>query len=185
MLTPRTALLLTVLLAGGSLSQRPRRPPRPASPISTIQPKANFDAQQFAGTWLLVAVASSCRFLQEQGHRAEATALHVAPQGAAMAVSTFQKLDGICWQVQQRYRDTGVPGRFLLQARGARGAVDVVVKKKSVKLYGASTRKPMLCTLRAIHVGRAQRDAQTLPALPSLYCDPPQLSSGPGRSPCR
>lgn len=49
MLTPRTALLLTVLLAGGSLSQRPRRPPRPASPISTIQPKANFDAQQVGG----------------------------------------------------------------------------------------------------------------------------------------
>ncbi|XP_019648311.1 complement component C8 gamma chain isoform X2 [Ailuropoda melanoleuca] len=136
MLTPRTALLLTVLLAGGSLSQRPRRPARPASPISTIQPKANFDAQQ------------------EQGHRAEATTLRVAPQGAAMAVSTFQKLDGICWQVQQRYRDTGVPGRFLLQARGARGAVDVVVgetdyqsfailyleqkRRLSVKLYARS-----------------------------------------------
>lgn len=89
----------------------------------------------------------------------------------------------------------------LCPARGARGAVDVVVgetdyqgfailyleqkRRLSVKLYGASTRKPMLCTLRAIHVGRAQRDAQTLPALPSLYCDPPQLSSGPGRSPCR
>jgi len=115
MLTPRTALFLTLLLAGGSLSQRARGPPRPASPISTIQPKANFDAQQFAGTWFLVAVASSCRFLQEQGHRAEATLLRVAAQGAAVAVSTFQKLDGICWQVRQLYSDTGVPGRFLLQ----------------------------------------------------------------------
>lgn len=47
---------------------------------------------QFAGTWLLVAVASSCRFLMEQGHQVEATSLQVAPKGAAMAVSTFRKL---------------------------------------------------------------------------------------------
>ncbi|XP_032117740.1 complement component C8 gamma chain isoform X2 [Sapajus apella] len=117
MLPPGTAILLTLLLAAGSLGQRPRRPPQRPSPISTIQPKANFDAQQFAGTWLLVAVGSACRFLREQNHRAEATTLHVAPQGAAMAVSTFRKLDGICWQVRQLYGNTKVPGRFLLQAR--------------------------------------------------------------------
>ncbi|KAM9722122.1 complement component C8 gamma chain isoform 1-T2 [Dama dama] len=155
MLTPRIAALLTLLLASSSLGQRARRPPRPPSPISTIQPKASFDAQQvdlggggagacpalsppalraltrpapqFAGTWLLVAVASPCRYLQEQGHRAEATTLHVAPRGSAMAVSTFRKLDGICWAVRQLYGDAGRPGRFLLQARGARGPVDVVV----------------------------------------------------------
>ncbi|XP_006062588.1 complement component C8 gamma chain isoform X2 [Bubalus bubalis] len=124
---PGIAALLTLLLASSSLGQRVRRPPRPPSPISTIQPKANFDAQQFAGTWLLVAVASPCRYLQEQGHRAEATTLHVAPQGSAMVVSTFRKLDGICWAVRQLYGDTGRPGRFLLQARGARRPVDVVV----------------------------------------------------------
>uniref|UniRef100_A0AC11CWQ7 Uncharacterized protein n=1 Tax=Ovis aries TaxID=9940 RepID=A0AC11CWQ7_SHEEP len=124
---PGIAALLTLLLASSSLGQRARRPPRPPSPISTIQPKANFDAQQFAGTWLLVAVASPCRHLQEQGHRAEATTLHAVPQGSAMTVSTFRKLDGICWAVRQLYGDTGRPGRFLLQARGARGPVDVVV----------------------------------------------------------
>ncbi|KAJ1078317.1 hypothetical protein K5549_016888, partial [Capra hircus] len=43
MLTPRIAALLTLLLASSSLGQRARRPPRPPSPISTIQPKANFD----------------------------------------------------------------------------------------------------------------------------------------------
>ncbi|XP_069333232.1 complement component C8 gamma chain isoform X2 [Eulemur rufifrons] len=123
----RTVLLVALLLAAGSLGQAARRPPRPPSLVSTIQPQAGFDARQFAGTWLLVAVGSACRVLQEQGHRAEATTLHVAPQGTAMAVSTFRKLDGICWQVRQLYRDTGVPGRFLLQARGARGAVHVVV----------------------------------------------------------
>ncbi|XP_037586232.1 complement component C8 gamma chain isoform X2 [Cebus imitator] len=135
MLPPGTAILLTLLLAAGSLGQRPRRPPQRPSPISTIQPKANFDAQQFAGTWLLVAVGSACRFLQEQNHRAEATTLHVAPQGAAMAVSTFRKLDGICWQVRQLYGNTKVPGRFLLQARGARGAVHVVVAETDYQSF--------------------------------------------------
>ncbi|XP_015986497.2 complement component C8 gamma chain isoform X2 [Rousettus aegyptiacus] len=154
MLPPRTALPLTLLLAAGSLGQRARRPSWPLSPISAIQPKANFDAQQFAGTWLLVAVASSCRFLQEQGHRAEATTMQVAPQGTAMAIDTLRKLDGICWQVRQLYGATQVPGRFLLQARGAKGPVDVVVgdtdyqsfailyleraRKLSVKLYARS-----------------------------------------------
>ncbi|XP_055988975.1 complement component C8 gamma chain [Sorex fumeus] len=127
MLSPRTAVPLTLLLVAVSLGQRARKPPASPSPISKIQPKANFDTAQFAGTWLLVAVASSCRFLQEQGHRAEATAVHMAPQGPAMAVSTLRKLDGACWRVQQLYRHTQVPGRFLLQARGARGPVDVVV----------------------------------------------------------
>ncbi|KAM5298576.1 complement component C8 gamma chain [Ctenodactylus gundi] len=118
-------LVLTLLLASSVLGQRARQPPRPPSPIHAIQPQANFDAQQFAGTWFLVAVGSACRYLQEQGHRAEATALHAAPQGAAMVVSTLRSLDGVCWQVRQLYRDTGVPGRLLIQGR--RGPVHVVI----------------------------------------------------------
>ncbi|XP_047381318.1 complement component C8 gamma chain isoform X3 [Sciurus carolinensis] len=116
MLPPGTPLLLTLLLVANSLGQR-IRPRRPPTLVSTIQPKARFSAQQFSGTWLLVGVGSACRSLQEQGHQAEATTLHVAPQGAAMLISTSRKLDGVCWQVRQLYRDTGVPGRFLLQAR--------------------------------------------------------------------
>lgn len=92
MLSPGAVLFFTLLLTASSLGQRTRKPNGSTSPISTIQAQANFNAQQFAGTWLLVAVGSSCRFLQEQGHRAEATTLHAAPQGAAMAVSTFRKL---------------------------------------------------------------------------------------------
>ncbi|XP_004613437.1 complement component C8 gamma chain [Sorex araneus] len=154
MLSPRTAVPLALLLAAGALGQRARKPPASPSPLSKIQPKADFDTAQFAGTWLLVAVASSCHFLQEQGHRAEATAVHVAPQGPAMAVSTLRKLDGACWQVRQLYQHTQVPGRFLLQAPGVRGPVDVVVgdtdyrtfailyleraRRLSVKLYARS-----------------------------------------------
>lgn len=115
MLPPGAALLWALVLAAGSPGLGAQRPPQRPPPISAVQPKAGFDAQQvagrlcgegqarrrpsaltrppqFAGTWFLAAVASSCRFLQEQGHRAEATAVKVAPQGKAMAVNTFQKL---------------------------------------------------------------------------------------------
>ncbi|XP_021048606.1 complement component C8 gamma chain [Mus pahari] len=151
MLSPGAVLFFTLLLTASSLGQRTRKPSGSTSLISTIQPQANFNAQKFAGTWLLVAVGSSCSFLQEQGHRAEATTLHTAPQDAAMAVSTFRKLDGICWQVRQLFGNTGVPGHFLSQVPRARGPVQMVVaetdyesfailylqqaKKLSVKLY--------------------------------------------------
>uniref|UniRef100_A0A8I6A491 Complement C8 gamma chain n=1 Tax=Rattus norvegicus TaxID=10116 RepID=A0A8I6A491_RAT len=135
MLSPGAVLFFTLILMASSLGQRTRKPYGSTSPISTIQAQANFNAQQFAGTWLLVAVGSACRFLQEQGHRAEATTLHIAPQGAAMAASTFRKLDGICWQVRQLYGITGVPGRFLLQAPRARGPVHVVVAETDYQSF--------------------------------------------------
>ncbi|XP_060245586.1 complement component C8 gamma chain isoform X2 [Meriones unguiculatus] len=93
------AVFFTLLLTASSLGQRAQKPSGSMSPISTIQAQANFDVQQ------------------EQGYRAEATTLHTAPQGAAIAVSTFRKLDGICWQIRQLFGVTGVPGRFFLQAR--------------------------------------------------------------------
>lgn len=46
MLPPRTALLWTLVLAAGFLGLGARRPPQRPSPISAIQPKAGFDAQQ-------------------------------------------------------------------------------------------------------------------------------------------
>ncbi|XP_048202483.1 complement component C8 gamma chain [Perognathus longimembris pacificus] len=123
---PRWAVLaVPVLLWAGALGQRPRKPPGPAPAVAALQPQAGFHSAQFAGQWLLVAVGSACRVLREQAHGAEATALHAAPRGAAMVVSTFRKLDGICWQVRQLYGDAGAPGRF--QLRGARGPVHVVV----------------------------------------------------------
>nr|XP_026251271.1 complement component C8 gamma chain isoform X3 [Urocitellus parryii] len=119
MLPLETPLLLTLLLVANSLAQRVR-PPRPPTLISSIQPKARFNAQQ----------------------------------GAAMVINTSRKLDGICWQVRQLYRDTEVPGRFLLQAQGARAPVHMVVaatdyqgfailyleraRQLSVKLYARS-----------------------------------------------
>ncbi|XP_012784823.2 complement component C8 gamma chain [Ochotona princeps] len=127
MVLPGSAIFWAVLLATGTLGRRVQKPAGPTSLITTVQPKAGFDSQQFAGTWLLAAVGSACRALQEQDHRVEATALHVAPQGTALAVSTFRKLNGICWQVRQHYEDTQVLGRFLLRARGPRGPVHVVV----------------------------------------------------------
>ncbi|XP_033022275.1 complement component C8 gamma chain [Lacerta agilis] len=151
-------LLLPLLLAAPGAAQRPQKRPAPENPIDKIDVQANFDLGQFAGKWFLVGVASQCSYLSENSHRLEATNLVVSVGGASsqgsLLVSTFHPLDGVCWNIQQTYFPTKVPGRFLLKGRGS--PVDVVVaetdyssyaivyyqkdRKISAKLYGRAVR---------------------------------------------
>ncbi|XP_044517168.1 complement component C8 gamma chain [Gracilinanus agilis] len=127
MLLPRSALLLTLLLVPGIPGQRQKKPPLPLVPIDKIQPQANFDPNQFSGKWLLVAVASKCGHLLESSHRSEATSVQVAVSGPALAVNTFRKLDGICWQIKQKYESTKLQGRYHLPGQRRSKGVEVVV----------------------------------------------------------
>ncbi|KFW11602.1 Complement component C8 gamma chain, partial [Eurypyga helias] len=114
-------------------------------------------ATQLAGRWFLVGVASRCRYLAEHSHSLEATAVTVTVlDGQSLAISTFRKLDGMCWEIRQRYLPAQGPGRFLLKGRGYGSKVDVVVgetdhrsyailyfqkgRSISVKLYGRTSR---------------------------------------------
>ncbi|XP_027708158.1 complement component C8 gamma chain [Vombatus ursinus] len=127
MLLLRTALLFTLLLVAGTPGQRQKKPTLPLVPIDKIQPQANFNPLQFSGTWFLVAVASKCSHLLESSHRLEATLMQVAVSGPALAVNTFRKLDGICWQIKQKY-EPKLQGRYHLQGRRRRShGVEVVV----------------------------------------------------------
>ncbi|XP_053863507.1 complement component C8 gamma chain [Malaclemys terrapin pileata] len=148
-------LLLVLLLASLAPGQRRRRPPAPESVFEKIKIQENFDLQQFSGKWFLVGVASKCDYLREYNHQLEATTMAVsASEGKSLAISTFRKLDGVCWEIKQQYRSTKAKGRFLLKGRGSN--VDVVVgetdyssyailyyqklRKISIKLYGRSVR---------------------------------------------
>ncbi|XP_067417693.1 complement component C8 gamma chain isoform X2 [Emydura macquarii macquarii] len=148
-------LLLVLLLASRAPGQRRQRPPAPESPLEKVAIQENFDLQQFAGKWFLVGVASKCDYLREYNHQLEATTMVVsASEGTSLAVSTFRKLDGVCWEIKQQYRSTKAQGRFLLKGRGS--SVDVVVgetdyssyailyyqklRKISIKLYGRKIR---------------------------------------------
>uniref|UniRef100_A0A8B9CNP5 Complement C8 gamma chain n=1 Tax=Anser brachyrhynchus TaxID=132585 RepID=A0A8B9CNP5_9AVES len=110
-----------------------------------------------AGRWFLVGVASRCGYLAEHSHQLEATAVTVAvPDGQSLTFSTFKKLDGMCWEIRQRYLPAGPRGRFFLKGRGYGSKVDVVVAETdhssyailyyqkgrsiSVKLYGRSSK---------------------------------------------
>lgn len=116
-------------------------------------------ALQLAGRWFLVGMASRCGFLAEHSHRLEATAVAVTVtvgDRQSLDVSTFRKLDGMCWEIRQRYLPAQAHGRFLLKGRGHGSKVDVVVgetdhssyailyfqkgRSISVKLYGRSSR---------------------------------------------
>ncbi|XP_050783058.1 complement component C8 gamma chain [Gopherus flavomarginatus] len=148
-------LLLVLLLASLAPGQRQRRPPALESLFEKIKIQENFDLQQFSGKWFLVGVASKCDYLREYNHQLEATAMAVsASEGKSLAISTFRKLDGVCWEIKQQYHSTKAQGRFLLKSRGSN--VDVVVgetdyssyailyyqklRKISIKLFGRSVR---------------------------------------------
>ncbi|NXN99024.1 CO8G protein, partial [Rhinopomastus cyanomelas] len=109
---------------------------------------------QLTGRWFLVGVASRCGYLAEHGHRLEAVAVTVTiVDGQSLAISTFRKLDGICWEIRQQYLPAKAYGHFLLKGHGSR--VDVVIGETdhssyailylqkgqniSVKLYGRSS----------------------------------------------
>ncbi|XP_075295676.1 complement component C8 gamma chain [Opisthocomus hoazin] len=161
MAAPGALLLLGLFLAappglGQGSGQRRRQPP-PRGPLDKVAAQEGLSLPQLAGRWFLVAVASRCGSLAEHGHRLEATAVTVTvPDGQSLALSTFRKLAGLCWEIRQRYRPAQAPGRFLLQGRGYGSKVDVVVgetdhrsyailyyqkgRSVSVKLYGRSSR---------------------------------------------
>uniref|UniRef100_A0A8B9ZLY9 Complement C8 gamma chain n=1 Tax=Anas zonorhyncha TaxID=75864 RepID=A0A8B9ZLY9_9AVES len=150
MAAPHTLLLLALLLAAPR--GHGRRPPPPQSPLE--KPRA----LQLAGRWFLVGMASRCSYLAEHSYQLEATAVTVAvPDGQSLVVSTFKKLDGMCWEIRQRYLPAGARGRFFLKGeRDWAGVVDVVVAETdhssyailyyqkgrsiSVKLYGRSSK---------------------------------------------
>ncbi|NWZ65975.1 CO8G protein, partial [Acrocephalus arundinaceus] len=111
---------------------------------------------QLSGKWFLVGMASRCSYLAEHSHQLEATMVTVTIlDGQSMAISTFRKLDRMCWEIRQHYLPTQAPGRFLLKGEGNCSKVDVVVgeadprsfiilyyqkgRNISVKLYGRTS----------------------------------------------
>ncbi|XP_047909699.2 complement component C8 gamma chain isoform X2 [Anser cygnoides] len=155
MAAPRALLLLGLLLAAPQ--GHGRRPPPPQSPLEKVAVAEHLSLPQLAGRWFLVGVASRCGYLAEHSHQLEATAVTVAvPDGQSLTVSTFKKLDGMCWEIRQRYLPAGPRGRFFLKGRGYGSKVDVVVAETdhssyailyyqkgrsiSVKLYGRSSK---------------------------------------------
>ncbi|NXA24878.1 CO8G protein, partial [Ibidorhyncha struthersii] len=136
---------------------RRRRPPPPQSPLDKVVAQEELSLPQLAGRWFLVGMASRCSYLAEHSHRLEATAVTVTVlDGQILAVSTFRKLDGMCWEIRQRYLPAQAHRRFLLKGRGYGSKVDVVVGETdhstyailyyqkgqtiSVKLYGRTSR---------------------------------------------
>ncbi|NXK49555.1 CO8G protein, partial [Chauna torquata] len=133
-----------------------RRPPPPQSPLEKVAIEENLRLPELAGRWFLVGVASRCSYLAEHSHQLEATAVTVTvPDEQSLTISTFRKLDGLCWEIRQRYLPAGAHGRFFLKGRGYGSKVDVVVAETdhssyailyyqkgrsiSVKLYGRSS----------------------------------------------
>ncbi|NWR89550.1 CO8G protein, partial [Furnarius figulus] len=133
-----------------------RRPPPAQSPLEKVAAQEGLSLPQLAGKWFLVSMASHCSYLAENSHQLEATTVMVAVlDGQNLAISTFRKLDRICWEIRQHYLPVQAPGRFLLKGHGHGSKVDVVVgeadpssfailyyqkgRSISVKLYGRTS----------------------------------------------
>ncbi|XP_068888094.1 complement component C8 gamma chain [Aphelocoma coerulescens] len=153
----RTLLLLGLLLtARGQRAAQRRRPPRPQSPLEKVAAQEGLSLQQLSGKWFLVGMASRCSYLAEHSHQLEATMVMVTVlDGQSLAISTFRKLDRMCWEIRQHYLPAQAPGRFLLKGHRKSSKVDVVVgeadpssfmilyyqkgRSISVKLYGRTS----------------------------------------------
>ncbi|XP_043922588.1 complement component C8 gamma chain [Protopterus annectens] len=125
-------IILSVVVISG---QKQKRPPNVPSPIDSIKPQENFDPKRFSGKWYLIGVASECNYLREYNHQTEATAMVVSqmPVENNHAVSTFRKLDGLCWEIKQEYEITKVKGKFSQKANGIK--IDIVVGKTDYSNY--------------------------------------------------
>ncbi|NWT71564.1 CO8G protein, partial [Prunella himalayana] len=135
---------------------RRRRPPPPQSALEKVVAQEGLSLHQLSGKWFLVGVASRCSYLAEHSHQLEATTVTVTVlDGQSLAISTFRKLDRMCWEIRQHYLPTQAPGHFLLKGEGDCSKVDVVVgeadpssfvilyyqkgRSISVKLYGRTS----------------------------------------------
>ncbi|XP_027559211.1 complement component C8 gamma chain [Neopelma chrysocephalum] len=153
----RTLLLLGLFLTARGQRPRRRRPPPAQSPLDKVAAQEGLSLPQLAGRWFLVSMASRCSHLAEHSHQLEATTVTVTVlDGQSLAISTLRKLDGMCWEIRQRYLPAQAPGRFLLKGHGHSSKVDVVVgemdpssfailyyqkgRSISVKLYGRTSR---------------------------------------------
>ncbi|NXW48747.1 CO8G protein, partial [Nyctiprogne leucopyga] len=136
---------------------RGRRPPPAQGPLEKVVAQEELRLPELAGRWFLVGMASRCSYLAEHSHRLEATVVTVTVlDGQSLAISTFRRLDGTCWEIRQRYLPARAHGRFFLKGRGYGSRVDVVVgetdpssfailyyqkgRSISVKLYGRTSR---------------------------------------------
>ncbi|XP_058709354.1 complement component C8 gamma chain isoform X3 [Poecile atricapillus] len=153
----RTLLLLGLLLtARGQKAAQRRRPPPPQSALEKVVAQEGLSLHQLSGKWFLVSMASRCSYLLEHSHQLEATTVTISIlDGQSLAISTFRKLDKMCWEIRQHYLPAQAPGRFLLKGHRKSSKVDVVVgeadpsnfiilyyqkgRSISVKLYGRTS----------------------------------------------
>ncbi|NXA80026.1 CO8G protein, partial [Thryothorus ludovicianus] len=133
-----------------------RRPPPPQSALEKVVVQEGLSLPQLSGDWFLVGMASRCSYLAEHSHQLEATKMTMTIlDGQSLAISTFRKLDRMCWEIRQHYLPAQTPGHFLLKGHRKSSKVDVVVGEAhpssfvvlyyqkghsiSVKLYGRSS----------------------------------------------